>query len=150
MSFYVYHDTVSVCIFLCILRILYYVLFLVHLCAFDTRLIKCNLLAWLHNCYIFYTNLAFPHGESHDGSPGFDDFQRAKSFPFRFSLRRSSDTLRSPDNCKHPADIIQYNTVQNNITTIYIILSVNCHIQIPYDRIKYNITMIKYINPVFV
>lgn len=38
-----------------------------------------------------------PHGESHQGSPSFDLFQRAKSFEERFSFSLSSDTLRSPE-----------------------------------------------------
>jgi hypothetical protein len=38
-----------------------------------------------------------PHGESHQGSPAFDLFQRAKSFEERFSFSLSSDMLRSPE-----------------------------------------------------
>jgi len=46
LSLYVY--IMRLCVFLCILRIVYFVLWtIVILCAFDTRFIKCNLLACL-------------------------------------------------------------------------------------------------------
>lgn len=37
--------------------------------------------------------LPFPHGESHDGSPGFENFHKAKSVGFIFSVFSS---VRSP------------------------------------------------------
>ena len=44
--------------------------------------------------------LTIPHGEFHDGSPGFEAFQRAKSFGERFSLSWSSETLSDPAQIK--------------------------------------------------
>lgn len=41
-------------------------------------------------------DLTFPHGESHDGSPGLDAFHRAKSLGDFFSLNLSAEMLRSP------------------------------------------------------
>jgi hypothetical protein len=41
--------------------------------------------------------LTFPQGESHEGSPGLDAFQRAKSLVFFFSFNLSSEMLRSPE-----------------------------------------------------
>ena len=38
----------------------------------------------------------FPHGDSHEGSPGFEAFHRAKSFWDFFSLSLSAEMLRSP------------------------------------------------------
>lgn len=38
----------------------------------------------------------FPHGESHDGSPGLDAFHKAKSLGDFFSLNLSAEMLRSP------------------------------------------------------
>lgn len=41
--------------------------------------------------------LTFPHGESHDGSPGLDAFHKAKSLGDFFSLNLSAEMLRSPE-----------------------------------------------------
>lgn len=41
--------------------------------------------------------LTLPHGQGQDGSPGLEAFHRAKSLGDRFSLRRSAETLRSPE-----------------------------------------------------
>lgn len=38
----------------------------------------------------------FPHGESHEGSPGLDAFHKAKSLGDFFSLNLSAEMLRSP------------------------------------------------------
>jgi len=82
--------------------------------------------------YTFHAELAFPHGESHDGSPGFDDFHKAKSFAYRFSLRRSSETLRSPDKCKHPTDNAQYNAIRFSTKHSYMMPPTNnCCYAIP-------------------
>lgn len=86
-------------------------------------------------------DLAFPHGESHDGSPGFDDFHKAKSFEFRFSLRRSSETLRSPDKCKHPANNTQYSATPYNMKYSYIMPPVINHVlQILFEGCQLNHT----------
>lgn len=45
---------------------------------------------------IIMSSLTFPHGESHEGSPGLEDFHKAKSFGECFSLKRSAEMLRSP------------------------------------------------------
>lgn len=47
--------------------------------------------------------LTFPHGESHDGSPGLDAFHRAKSLGDFFSPSLSAETLRSPAGGKEGA-----------------------------------------------
>lgn len=45
----------------------------------------------------------FPHGESHDGSPGLDAFHKAKSLGDFFSLNLSAEMLRSPaEKSAHP------------------------------------------------
>lgn len=40
--------------------------------------------------------LTFPQGHGQDGSPGLEAFHRAKSLGDRFSLKRSTEMLRSP------------------------------------------------------
>lgn len=44
--------------------------------------------------------LTFPHGESQEGSPGFDAFQSAKSVTLCFSFCLSSEILSSPEESK--------------------------------------------------
>lgn len=45
---------------------------------------------------ICHPGLPLPHGDSHDGSPALDFFQRAKSVEDRFSFNLSSPVHKSP------------------------------------------------------